>query len=46
MTMLFNQYYKFQVLCDNKIGNEGAKAICELLSENKTIIHLNLTGTS
>lgn len=32
------------MLSDNKVGSEGAKAICELLTDNKTIIHLDLAG--
>jgi hypothetical protein len=33
-----------QILSENKIGPDGAIALCELLSKNKTIIHLNLSG--
>jgi len=34
----------FQTLSENRMGNVGGAAICELLVENKTITYLDLKG--
>lgn len=45
MALLLYKHLLFsQILSENKIGPDGAIAVCELLSKNKTIIHLNLSG--
>ena len=34
----------FQILSENRMGNDGARAVCDLLSENKTITYVDLKG--
>ena len=36
--------FQLQILSENRMGNEGAKAVCDLLTENKTITYLDLKG--
>ena len=41
-TTINHYYYYFSLQTENKIGNEGGKAIANALKENKTLIGLNL----
>ena len=44
--MLFKmETFQLQILSENRMGNEGAKAVCDLLTENKTITYLDLKGS-